>query len=258
MVGVDTHDVAGVGLTVTPLDAAVHWVAHPSLVARSVHFAPAYTIALAQKDLAYRALLNRASAVFSDGKPVVWAGRWLHPDVATQWERVYGPDVMQAVLASSEPNVQRHYLLGGTDATLVALRTTIANRFPRATIVGSESPPFRPWTLDELHERDERIRLSGATHVWVGLGTPKQDLEVRRLADCLPVTALAVGAAFDFIAGTVRQAPRWMQRSGLEWSYRLAREPRRLAGRYLWGNPVFVSAVARQALTERRRRAAGR
>ena len=91
-----------------------------------------------------------------------------------------------------------------------------------------------------------RIRDSGATLVWVGLGTPKQDHEVHRLATALPVVALAVGAAFDFIAGTVSQAPVWMQRSGLEWSYRLAQEPRRLTKRYLWGNPRFVASVARQ------------
>ena len=86
--------------------------------------------------------------------------------------------------------------------------------------------------------------------VWVGLGTPKQDFEVRRLADALPVVALAVGAAFDFMAGMVPQAPVWMQRSGLEWSYRFARGPMRLARRYLWGNPRFIAAVARQALTQ--------
>lgn len=244
--------------TVLTLADAVAWLAEPCPDARAIHFAPAYTVALAQRDAGYRALLARAAAVFSDGMPVVWAGRRLYPDVAERWERVYGPDAMEGVLAASEPHVQRHYLLGGSPSTLERLSVTIARRYPRATVVGSESPPFRPWTLDEIRERDERIRVSGATHVWVGLGTPKQDIEVRRLADRLPVTALAVGAAFDFIAGTVEQAPAWMQRNGLEWAHRLAKEPRRLAGRYLWGNPVFASAVARQALERRRVHAAGR
>ena len=244
--------------TVLPLAEAVLWLAQPSPQPRAIHFAPAYTIALAQRDPGYRSLLNAGTAVFSDGMPVVWAGRRLHPDAAGRWERVYGPDAMEGVMAASEAGVQRHYLLGGSDTTIAALRTAITKRFAGARIVGSESPPFRPWTLDELRERDARIRESEATHVWVGLGTPKQDVEVRRLADRLPVTALAVGAAFDFIAGTVPQAPRWMQRSGLEWSYRLAREPKRLAGRYLWGNPVFASAVARQVREERKRGSAGR
>ena len=112
--------------------------------------------------------------------------------------------------------------------------------------MGAESPPFRELSATELKEQDERIRSSGATCVWVGLGTPKQDYEVSRLAAALPVTALAVGAAFDFLAGSVPQAPRWLQRSGLEWCYRLAREPKRLAKRYLWGNPRFLLSVARQ------------
>ena len=240
--------VAGVQFRVMPLTEAIYWCAEVSLGARAVHFGPAYTVALAQHDTDYRAVLNAADAVFSDGMPVVWAGKWLHPDAAPNWTRVYGPDVMTGVLAASQRGVQRHYLLGGSQETLAALQQTIAADFPDAEIVGAESPPYRPATTEELAARDARIAAASATHVWVGLGTPKQDWEVRRLADQLPVTALAVGAAFDFIAGIVDQAPGWMQRSGLEWTYRLAKEPRRLAGRYLWGNPVFVAAVARQAI----------
>lgn len=240
--------VAGVNFRVSRLDDAIAWVAEPSLQGRAVHFAPAYTVALAQRDEGYRSILNAADAVFSDGMPVVWAGRRLHPDVAGTWERVYGPDVMVGVLAASTREGQRHFLLGGSESTLEELRRHIDERFPNASIVGAESPPYRAATEQELSARDARILDSKATHVWVGLGTPKQDWEVRRLADHLHVTALAVGAAFDFMAGTVAQAPRWMQRSGLEWTYRLAKEPKRLAGRYLWGNPVFVGAVAKQAL----------
>jgi N-acetylglucosaminyldiphosphoundecaprenol N-acetyl-beta-D-mannosaminyltransferase len=149
---------------------------------------------------------------------------------------------MQAVLARSE---LRHYLLGGDETTLSALRDEIAQRFPRAVIVGAESPPFRPLTVLERHEQDLRVHESGAQIVWVGLGTPKQDWEAARLVAGLPVVAMAVGAAFDFIAGTKPQAPVWMQRTGTEWFYRLAREPRRLTKRYLWGNPRFLRAAAR-------------
>jgi N-acetylglucosaminyldiphosphoundecaprenol N-acetyl-beta-D-mannosaminyltransferase len=214
----------------------------------AVHFANAYNIALADSDPEYRSLLAGADLVFTDGTPVVWAGRRLHPNLSERWTRVYGPDVMAAVLARSTPDAPLHYLLGGSPATLASLAAEVARRWPDARIVGTESPPFRPISARELDERDARIRDSGATLVWVGLGTPKQDVEARRLADSLPVTAVAVGAAFDFIAGTILQAPKWMQRSGLEWSYRLALEPRRLARRYLWGNPRFVAAVARQSL----------
>ena len=218
----------------------------------AVHFANAYNIALADDDALYRALMHRGDLVFTDGMPVVWAGRRLHVDVADQWTRVYGPDVMVGVLnRSDEVDAPRHYLLGGTPDTLNALQAEVSRRWPKAQVVGAESPPFRAWTEAELAQRDARIAASSATHVWVGLGTPKQDLEVRRLADSIPVVALAVGAAFDFIAGTVEQAPVWMQRSGMEWAYRFAHEPRRLAKRYLWGNPKFVAAVAKQAVGRR-------
>ena len=177
----------------------------------AVHFANAYNVALAGGDPDYRNLLNAGDLVFSDGTPIVWAGRRLHPEFSGVWCRIHG-------------------------------------QWPSAQIVGVESPPFREPSATELTERDQRITESGATLVWVGLGTPKQDFEVHRLATNLPVVALAVGAAFDFLAGTVSQAPRWMQRSGLEWGYRLAQEPKRLAKRYIWGNPRFVAAVARQSL----------
>lgn len=207
----------------------------------SVHFANAYNIALAERDERYRELMNQGDYVFTDGTPVVWAGKRLHPN--QDWERVYGPDVTEWVLKNSDPAKTLHYFLGSTPHTMEKLQHEIKNRFPTAQIVGYDCPPFREPTESELSTRDQRIKESGATIVWVGLGTPKQDFEVQRLARVLPVTAVAVGAAFDFIAQTVPQAPKWMQSSGLEWGYRLAREPRRLAKRYLWGNPQFIRSV---------------
>jgi exopolysaccharide biosynthesis WecB/TagA/CpsF family protein len=139
-------------------------------------------------------------------------------------------------------------LLGGMQDVLAQLEQRNYVPLPAALAAGTDSPPFATPTKDDLAARDERIRASNATLVWVGLGTHKQDLEVRRLADALPATALAVGAAFDFLAGATRQAPRWRQRSGLEWSYRQAQKPQRLARRYLWVNPQFVISVARRHL----------
>jgi N-acetylglucosaminyldiphosphoundecaprenol N-acetyl-beta-D-mannosaminyltransferase len=217
----------------------------------AVHFANAYNIALAQRDLTYREMMLDGDLVFMDGQPVVWAGAWLHREPTLPWERVYGPDVMEAVLESDSTG--RHYFLGGEPKTLSRLVSVVAERFPQAHIAGSFSPPFRRLTEHEVREQDARIAESGATCVWVGLGTPRQDYEVQRLARALPVTALAVGAAFDFIAGTVRQAPDTVQRMGLEWAFRFAQEPRRLARRYLVGNPLFVTAVLRQKLSMRRR-----
>ena len=212
-----------------------------------VHFANAYTIALADSDGPYAELLARPrSAVFTDGVPVAWVGKRAYPSVARDWDRVYGPDVMTAVLGASGPEAPRHYLLGGSPETLEVLQSAIAERWPSAVVVGAESPPFRALSATEIAAQDARIRHSGATIVWVGLGTPKQDWEVARLAESVPVVAMAVGAAFDFLAGIKPQAPLWMQRSGTEWAFRLASEPKRLAKRYLWGNPRFLLAAARQ------------
>lgn len=218
---------------------------------RAVHFCNAYNIALATKHPEYLAVLQSGDLIFSDGVPITWVGKSAYPDLRPMWERVYGPDVMTAILMKSTKDAPCHYLLGGTEDTLAALQANIAARFPNAVIVGAESPPFRSPSPTELAERDERIRQSQATMVWVGLGTPKQDLEVQRLANALPVVALAVGAAFDFLAGTTAQAPVWMQRNGLEWMYRFAQEPRRLGHRYLWGNSVFLQQSVKTLLHNR-------
>jgi N-acetylglucosaminyldiphosphoundecaprenol N-acetyl-beta-D-mannosaminyltransferase len=242
--------VGGVLFTVIQVDEAIDKIV--ALGSRSltkgvaVHFANAYNVALADSDPAYAALLSAGDLVFTDGLPVAWVGRRLHREVASQWTRVYGPDVLTGVLDKSNLKSPRHYLLGGTSETLDVLVSRIKTRWPEAVIAGFESPPFRSASVRELMERDARIRESGATLVWVGLGTPKQDQEVRRLADSIPVAALAVGAAFDFLAGTKPQAAAWIQGAGLEWAFRLATEPRRLAMRYFWGNPRFVIAAIRR------------
>lgn len=243
---VNTLRVGPIAFTVLSFDMVVSEVARRAVAREptAVHFANAYTIALADSDREYAAIFDSPRAItLTDGMPVAWIGRRAYTRSSAQWPRIYGPDVMEAVL-DRETDLS-HYLLGGSEQTLRHLVAAVARRFPRARIVGAESPPFRPLTDEERAAQDARIRQSGAQVVWVGLGTPKQDWEVSRLAAQLPVVALAVGAAFDFIAGTRPQAPSWMQQTGTEWAYRLAREPRRLAKRYLWGNPRFLWAAAR-------------
>jgi N-acetylglucosaminyldiphosphoundecaprenol N-acetyl-beta-D-mannosaminyltransferase len=140
----------------------------------------------------------------------------------------------------------RHYLYGSTPEVLDRLGRAIADRWPGAEVVGAESPPFRELTDADLRAAAKRMDGAGADLVWVGLGTPKQDDAVHRLARLGPATYVAVGAAFDFLAGTKRQAPVWMQRRGLEWCFRLATEPRRLWRRYLLGNLRFIRVVLRR------------
>jgi len=251
--------VGSIAFSVMPLHEAINVVLDEADRVRAtnrssgvaVHFCNAYNVALARSDRVYRDLISRGNYVFSDGVPITWVGKRVRPDVAHEWERVYGPDVMQGVFTQSTPTNQRHYLLGSSPAVLAALQQRLLERYPDAQIVGTESPPFRPATASELSDRDQRIRESGATIVWVGLGTPKQDVEVARLAASLPVVAIGVGAAFDFLAGTKPQAPSWMQKSGTEWLFRLASEPRRLAKRYIWGNSVFLAEAVRTLRSQR-------
>jgi N-acetylglucosaminyldiphosphoundecaprenol N-acetyl-beta-D-mannosaminyltransferase len=158
---------------------------------------------------------------------------------------VYGPDLMQAVIDVGRAVGARHYLYGSTPDVLDALGEAVAVRWPGAEIAGIESPPFHDLTDDELTSSVRRAESTGATIVWVGMGTPKQDLLVRRMAASSDLTFVAIGAAFDFIAGTKSQAPRWMMRIGMEWFYRLVTEPRRLWKRYLVYNTKFVRMLWR-------------
>lgn len=203
-----------------------------------------------QRDDAIRRIHNAAGLVTPDGMPLVWLLRLAgHRGAA----RVYGPDLMLALLDRSQQRGWRHYLYGASEATLAKLRVEIGRRFPRAQIVGSWSPPFRPLTQAEDLEAVERINASGADIVWIGLSTPKQErwMAEHRALLRAPVL-LGVGAAFDFHAGRVRQAPALLQRSGLEWLFRLAMEPRRLWRRYLRNNPAFVMLLLAQKTGLRR------
>lgn len=210
-----------------------------------VHFVNAYTLALADQDHSLRLVLRESTLNLPDGVPLVWVNRWRHRRQALTHERLYGPDLMGDLFELGQDVGLRHYLLGSTPEVLDSLERELCRRYPRATIVGVESPPFRPLSGEEAEQQLRRITLSDAQVVWVGLGTPTQDWEAARLAGRLPLLVTAVGAAFDFIAGTKKQAPRWVQRSGLEWAFRLATEPRRLWRRYLFGNTRFVRAMGR-------------
>lgn len=254
-----TAQVGGIGFRVQTLRDAVRDVAKSTTdrvtdTGNHVHFANAYTIALARHDDDYRALLNdRRALVYTDGTPVAWVGKRGYPALAADWERVYGPDFLAAFLTETSHQGLRHYFLGGAPRTLELLIAKVRERWPDTVIAGWHSPPFGEVDQWDLELQDDRIRASGANVVWVGLGTPKQDFEAARLARTLPVTTLGVGAAFDFLAGTKPQAPRWMQRSGSEWLYRLGTEPGRLWKRYLWGNPQFLLAAAKQPGLRRNR-----
>lgn len=195
-----------------------------------------------------------ATLAVPDGMPLVWALHALGHHRAT---RVYGPDLMAAFCARAARNGTPMYLYGGRHPHgSELLEQKLSERFPGLRIVGRSSPPFRALTAAEEEHELELINRSGAKVVWVGTGQPRQEQWMHRMRERLsPPMLVGVGAAFDFHAGLVPQAPAWMQRNGLEWSYRLWREPRRLWRRYARYNPLFVAAFARQYVRHRRARA---
>lgn len=210
----------------------------------SVRLANAYCVALASKDEAYGRLLNRDGVNYPDGLPVVWCMRGLLG--SEQAGRVRGPSLFLQVLDKGRAQNVRHFFLGSTESTLKLLTANIEERFEGLDIAGSYAPPFGPVDSEFLADACARVLLTDADIVWVALGTPKQDFAASALAAALGRPCVAVGAAFDFAAGTVNEAPKWMRDSGFEWLYRFGSEPSRLWKRYTIGNLSFLAIVGRQ------------
>jgi N-acetylglucosaminyldiphosphoundecaprenol N-acetyl-beta-D-mannosaminyltransferase len=194
--------------------------------------------------------LRDATLVLPDGMPVVWAANMLGANLR---DRVYGPELMLRYNDHCAERGHRIWLYGGRDqGSLVQLALNLRRRHPGINIVGGYSPPFRPMTGEEEDALVDQINDARPDVLWVGIGVPKQEKWMARMRNRLDVPVMcAVGAAFDFHAGRISQAPSWMQQRGLEWIYRIAQEPRRLLPRYLYFNPRFVLAFARQYLTQR-------
>jgi len=239
--------VLGVPLAVTDYDHTLDWI-DESVAARRrgyVCVAAVHTVMACQDDAELRAAVLGATFTVPDGQPLVWAlGALGHrlPD------RVYGPELMDRACARAARTGQRFYLYGGRNpGALAQLARTLRLRHPGLKIVGGHCPPFRPLSDAEEASVAEEIRRSGADVVWVGIGVPKQEKWMACMRDRLEAPVLVgVGAAFDFHAGLVPQAPDALQRLGLEWAFRLAQEPRRLWRRYLRYNPRFVLGFVRQ------------
>jgi N-acetylglucosaminyldiphosphoundecaprenol N-acetyl-beta-D-mannosaminyltransferase len=240
-------NVLGVGVSAVTMAQAVDviqgWITaedHKYVCVTGVH-----GVIESQDDPSLRDIHNCAGLVTPDGMPLVWLGRL---NGYRHIERVYGPDLMLACCAASVSKGYRHFLYGGAPGVPERLAARLQQRFPGLMVAGTWSPPFGTPTPGEERAMIERINAANPDIVWVGLSTPKQErwmaTHVGRL--CASVL-IGVGAAFDFHAGLKRQAPRWMQRSGLEWLFRLGTEPRRLWRRYLLNNPRFVWRIFLQA-----------
>ena len=250
-----SDEVLGIPVALTDYNRSLGWV--DDMVAAGergyICVSNVHAVMAAQEDPALRDALLGSSLNVPDGMPLVWALNLLgHP----LRDRVYGPDLMARACERAAASGQRFYLYGGRNqGALVQLTFNLRTRYPGLQIVGGYSPPHRPLTREEEASVIQEINRSGADVVWVGIGVPKQEkwmASMRRKLDA-PVL-VGVGAAFDFHAGLVPQAPALLQDAGLEWAYRLMQEPRRLWRRYLRYNPRFVAGFARQLVAHRRNR----
>jgi N-acetylglucosaminyldiphosphoundecaprenol N-acetyl-beta-D-mannosaminyltransferase len=216
---------------------------------RYVCVAPVSTVVACQDDEFYRTIINSADLVTPDGMPLVWLGRLRG---FRELRRTYGPDLMRDVCEQGQKKGCRHYFYGGTPEVCQLLESRLKERFPAMNVAGWHAPPFKENNEMENPEVIQKINQARPDILWVGLGSPKQDLWMSRHRDQMDVPVMiGIGAAFDFLSGVKKQAPVWMQRSGLEWLFRLFCEPGRLWKRYLVGNTRFVCLLLRQELRNR-------
>lgn len=202
-----------------------------------------HSVVTARTDTAFLAAVRGCDLATPDGAPVAWLMRRLGH---RGQQRINGPDLMWRYCAEAATRGESIYLYGNTPATLDRLQQRLRASFPGLRIAGAHSPPFRALTEAEDAAIVADIAASGAGTVWVSLGCPKQEQWMAAHRGRVPAVMVGVGAAFDYHAGTVKRAPRWMQAGGLEWLHRLASEPRRLWRRYLVTNTVFVVAALAQ------------
>jgi N-acetylglucosaminyldiphosphoundecaprenol N-acetyl-beta-D-mannosaminyltransferase len=251
---VRTRDLLGIPIAMTDYEQAMDVM--DGMIARRergyVCAVAVHAVMVAQRDDEMRRALVGSTLTVPDGMPLVWAANTLGENLP---HRVYGPELMRRYSQRCAAQGHRVWLYGGRDqGHLVQLALRLRQNHKDIKIVGGYAPPFRELTSEEEDAVVEQINRSKPDVLWVGIGVPKQEKWMARMRERLDVPVIgAVGAAFDFHAGRISQAPSWMQDRGLEWTYRIAQEPRRLLPRYLYYNPRFLLAFARQMARERRR-----
>ena len=239
-------DILGVEVSVLTMDLATEEMGR-WIDAREQHYVcitGVHGVMESQSDPELKAIHNASGLTTPDGMPMVWCG---HRAGAAHMERVYGPDLMLEMCARAAQHGWRMYFYGGAEGIPEQLAERLTARFPGLVVAGTHSPPFRVLEGDEIDAEVAMINATEPDIVWVGLSTPKQERWMAsRIGQVTAPVLVGVGAAFDMHAGNLRQAPAWMQRSGLEWLFRLVMEPRRLWKRYLSNNPRFVYRILRR------------
>lgn len=241
-------DILGIRVSAQTMAGAVDAIATWVSLRRNAYVcvADVHCIVRAGDDPTLKAVYDQADMVTTDGMPLVWLCRRAgYHDI----ERVYGPDLMLEVCRHGVAKGWRHLFYGTDQQTLGRLSETLAQRFPGLMVADAIAPPFRPLSAAEDAAIVARIAKARPDIVWVGLGAPKQEHWMAGHRGRIDAVMVGVGAAFDFHAGTKPQAPAWMRRNGLEWLFRLATEPRRLARRYLICNSLFLWRLVTRLLS---------
>ncbi len=235
----DKFELFGISYSVARTGEAVRYVIEhiSELKGKYICFSNVHTTVMAREDSAYAAVLNDAAIVFPDGTPVAQLQR---SHGFRRASRVAGPDFMRYMFKKTSDGRLSHYFYGSKEETLVLLEKNLKRRYPGIDIRGMYSPPFRQLSEAEDEEDIKRINESGADIVWVGLGAPKQENWMKAHEGRINAVMMGVGAGFDFHAGTIKRAPVWIQKMGLEWLFRLFQDPRRLIKRYVVTNIKFV------------------
>lgn len=244
----ETRRVLDLDVAVADYADAIVWIlaraARPDDRAWAVEAANTHVAALARTNEEFGMAMRQFDLICPDGMPLVWAVNRAARKASDRRlaDRVYGPNLMLRTIEATSGHPQfRHFLLGGKPSTLAKLTTRFQQDHPHTIVAGSYSPPFGPWPDDEFDRIASHIRNANANLVWVGLGCPKQEHWIAKNKHLLPPAVyFGIGAAFAFHAGEVKQAPALFQKTGLEWAYRLAMEPRRLFKRYLTYNSLFL------------------
>jgi exopolysaccharide biosynthesis WecB/TagA/CpsF family protein len=244
-------DLFGVQVSATDYNQAVDSIIHAAKtgIPAVVSFHAVHAIVTASGDPSLRERVNQFQLVGPDGQPVRWALNWLYG--ARLSDRVYGPELTRRLCGRAAQEGIPVYLYGGSPQVVQKLREKLIEQFPGLSVVGAESPPYRALTPEEDREVVDRINSSRAGLVFIGLGAPKQDIFGYDHRDSIRSVKVCVGAAFDFLAGHKKMAPTWMQRTGLEWLYRLCQEPGRLWHRYLVTNTIFTGKLVRALVAQR-------
>ncbi|KIQ11804.1 N-acetylglucosaminyldiphospho-UDP N-acetyl-beta-D-mannosaminyltransferase [Rhodococcus sp. MEB064] len=213
--------------------------------AQPIRLANAYCVAAANSDDNYMEILRGPGMNFPDGSPVVWFMR-RSKGIGQRPGRVRGPSLFAQCLDEGREHDVKHFFVGTTTSTLELLQSEAERRYPGLEITGTYAPKFAPVSNEMIQEIADEVNARESDIIWIAMGTPKQDFVAAALAPLVNKPCIGVGAAFDFIAGTSKEAPLWVQRSSFEWLYRFASEPRRLWRRYLFGNIQFIKAAFRQ------------